>query len=282
MTPRLFLVLVLVLLRAGVPILHGQSPGPVSTERHGLVAVAGSTPGLPTLYPRPAPAALLLGAAVGIESKAEPDPAPALAPRDGASRWIAGHLARLGHWAPAILIGLLILTCVLCVPGAFITIAGGTLFGFGRGLLYGWLGALLGALAAFLLSRHLLRDRVRRWLTRYPRLAAIEDAVSEEGWKVVFLSRLAPGSPFFLLNYLFGITRIGLWEFLGATAIGMLPGTSLLVYVGALGHQAMSERDLTVWDWALRGIGLAALVWLVVVISRRAKRSLDARLRPPR
>ncbi len=284
MTPRLLLVriLVLVLLGAGVPVLHGERPGPASPERHGAVASAGSAPGSPTAHGRPAPTGFLLGAAVGSEAVGEREPVPAPAPQSGASRWIAERLARLGPWAPVLLIGLLILTCVLCVPGAFITLAGGTLFGFGWGLLYGWLGALLGALVAFLLSRHLLRDRVRRRLARYPKLAAIEDAVSEEGWKVVFLSRLAPGSPFFLLNYLFGLTRIGLWQFLAATAVGMLPGTSLLVYVGALGQQAMSGRDLTVLDWAFRAIGLGALVLLVALISRRAKRSLDAKLRPPR
>lgn len=284
MTPRLLLVLVLVLslLGPGIPVLHGEGPGSVSRDRRGAVAGAGLAGGSPTAHGHPAPGGLFLEAVTGAQTAAEPTQVAAPAPQSGASRWIAEHLSRLGNWAPVLLIGLLILTCVLCVPGAFITLAGGTLFGFGWGLLYGWMGALLGALVAFLLSRHLFRDRVRRRLARYPKLSAIEDAVSEEGWKVVFLSRLAPGSPFFLLNYLFGLTRIGLWPFLAATAVGMLPGTSLLVYVGALGQQAMSGRDLTVVDWAFRGLGLGALVLLVVLISRRAKRSLDAKLRPRR
>ena len=67
------------------------------------------------------------------------------------------------------------------------------------GALYGtwwevivFVGACLGAEAAFLLGRYGLRDWSRRRLAGFPQLMAIERAVSREGFKLVLLTRLSP------------------------------------------------------------------------------------------
>lgn len=286
----------------GALISAGASPSEPRADAHDLRRVEHprtTTAPPPTLEPelvpptpatdaRPAPHPT--EAPTSSEPRTDPLPTPAIGSNRGdsltaqASAWVAERLGRLGAWAPVLLVLLLVLANVLCVPGAFLTLAGGALFGFGWGLLCAWLGALGGAAAAFLIARHALRDRVRARLSRYPRLGAIEEAVTEEGWKVVFLTRLAPGSPFFLLNYLFGLTRVRFLPYLVATAIGMLPGTTLLVYLGALGQFAISGNETSLWGWAVRGLGLAALVAVVILVSRGARGALDRRLgaRPPR
>ncbi len=199
----------------------------------------------------------------------------------GPALTIVERLSAMGAWAPLVFVLLFGTCCVLCVPAAFLTLASGALFGVSWGLLYVWIGGLLGASAAFLISRHFLRDFVHRRLARHPRLGAIEQAVSEEGWKIVFLSRLAPGSPFFLLNYLFGITRVRFLPYICATAVSMIPGSLLLVYLGSLGQLAASGQSPTPWAWPLRMVGLTAMVGVVILISRRARRALDARLQDP-
>lgn len=53
-----------------------------------------------------------------------------------------------------------------------------------------------GATLAFLVSRYLARPLVEEKLKEYPRFAAVDDAVSREGAKVVLLLRLSPLFPF--------------------------------------------------------------------------------------
>jgi uncharacterized membrane protein YdjX (TVP38/TMEM64 family) len=191
---------------------------------------------------------------------------------------VAEALAALGPWAPAAFIALVALTCILCLPGAFLTVAGGALFGLAWGFLYVWIGALLGASAAFFIGRHFARGWILRRIARHPLLVAIEEAVTEEGWKIIVLSRLTPGSPFFLLNYLYGLTHVRFRDYFWATAIGMIPGTLLFVYLGSIGQMALTGRIRTAWDWTLYGVGLLALALAVLLIARRARRALHQAL----
>lgn len=191
---------------------------------------------------------------------------------------LAEFLAGLGPAAPIAFVALFVLFTVLCLPAGVMTLLGGFLFGPALGFLYVWVAALLGASAAFGVSRHLARAWVQRRLSNRPLLTALEQAVSEEGWRIVVLSRLAPGSPFFLLNYLFGLTRIGFRDYFWATAISVIPGSFLIVYVGSMGQLALTGRIRSPAAWALYGIGLLALALGVALIGRRAHRLLKQKL----
>ena len=94
------------------------------------------------------------------------------------------------------------------MPAAPLTIAGGALFGVFRGALYSLTGAVLGAMTAFLLGRHVARRAIARRLERMPRFAAIDRAVAASGRRIVFLLRLSPVIPFNFLNYALGLTTI--------------------------------------------------------------------------
>jgi hypothetical protein len=48
--------------------------------------------------------------------------------------------------------------------------------------------------------------------------------VEEEGWRFVAFVRLVPLFPFNLVNYAFGVTRIGLGEYAIASFVCMSPG----------------------------------------------------------
>ena len=191
---------------------------------------------------------------------------------------LADFITALGPWGPIAFVALFVITTVLCLPAGILTLAGGFLFGPAWGFLYVWIASCLGASAAFGVSRFLARDWIHRRLSQRPVLHAIEQAVSEEGWKIVALSRLAPGSPFFLLNYLYGVTRVRFRDYFWSTAIAMIPGSFLIVYLGSLGNLALSGRARSPMEWVLYGVGLVALGVAVVIIARRANRVLKDRL----
>jgi membrane protein DedA with SNARE-associated domain len=92
------------------------------------------------------------------------------------------------------------------------------------------IGATLGSSLAFLIARYLLRERIKRALHKRPKFKAVDEAVSEDGWRIVLLLRLSPLVPFNLQNYFFGITEIKFWQYMVATFVGIIPrGHSVLV-----------------------------------------------------
>ena len=188
------------------------------------------------------------------------------------------RLAGLGAWAPLAFVLGYILATVALVPGSILTLAAGALFGLWKGVLLAFIAATLGAAAAFLVARHLARDFVHRRLGGDQRVAAIDRAIGDHGRKIVFLLRLSPAFPFNLLNYLLGITTVRFTDYLIAS-LGMLPGTFLYVYyckvVGEVARLAGPNpvRGTPAY-YALLGVGLAATITVVAVVTRAARRTL--------
>ena len=139
------------------------------------------------------------------------------------------------------------------------------------------LAATGAATLSFLAARYVLRERVRALLVGRPRLLAIDRAVAEEGWKIVALLRLSPAVPFNLQNYLFGATAVPLSHYVAATAIGIVPGSLLYVYLGVLARAARQGGGAGApLEWLLSGIGLLATLAAVILVARKAKARLDA------
>src|SRR5689334_24647403 len=165
---------------------------------------------------------------------------------------------------------------VLLFPASFMTLGAGTIFGLKLGLVVALIGANLGALCSFLLARTFLREKVVGWTASHPRFRFLDQAIGKQGFKMVLLCRLSPIFPFILLNYFLGLTAVRVVAYVLANLLGMLPAMFLLVYVGATARAAL-EAQPTATDFyqqALKYIGLAATVVIVVVVTRMARRAL--------
>ncbi|HXO20309.1 MAG TPA: TVP38/TMEM64 family protein [Thermoanaerobaculia bacterium] len=197
------------------------------------------------------------------------------------AEWVAG----LGLWGPLVFIAGYAVATVAFVPGALLTLAAGAIFGLVRGTLYTFVGATIGAAAAFLVARYAARAAIERKTAGNPRFQAIDRAVSKEGFKVVALLRLSPIFPFNLLNYALGLTQVRFLDyFLGS--IAMLPGTLLYVYYGkAAGSLAAVAGGATVArgteGWVSLGIGLLATIAVTTFITRLASRALRQQIDEP-
>jgi len=166
---------------------------------------------------------------------------------------------------------------LLLVPGAILTIGAGYLFGIAGGMAVVWPSATVAAALAFLLARYVARERVERYARRHRKFAATDAAIAQGGWKVVALLRFSPVVPFALSNYLYGLTKIGFVPYISATALGMLPGTFLYVYLGGAGRSFEAGGKHSVWHWALLAAGLLATVAATVYVTRVAKKKLHRR-----
>ena len=94
--------------------------------------------------------------------------------------------------------------------------------------------SVAAATLAFVLGRTVARGWIARRIAGSPRFAAVDEAIGENGFRIVLLLRLSPLFPFNLLNYALGLTRLSLRDYVVASALGMLPGTILYVYLGSL------------------------------------------------
>ncbi len=191
------------------------------------------------------------------------------------SRWVDG----LGVWGPVVFMTAYSLATVAFVPGSILTLAAGAIFGIAWGTLYVFVAASVGACGAVLVARYLAREAIERKLDGNPRFAAIDRAVAREGRKIVTLLRLSPVFPFNLLNYGLGLTRVRLGDY-ALACFGMLPGTLLYVYTGALvGDLAAAVAGAGgapsgPGRWAVAVIGLAATAAVTIIVTRTARRAL--------
>jgi uncharacterized membrane protein YdjX (TVP38/TMEM64 family) len=196
----------------------------------------------------------------------------------GAVPQLAAWVEGLGLWGPAAFVAAYVLATVAFVPGSLLTLAAGAIFGLLEGTLLVFVAATAGAAGAFLVSRHLARAAVERRVAGSARFAAIDRAVADEGFKIVLLLRLSPVFPFNLLNYALGLTRVRFGDYLLAS-LGMLPGTLLYVYYGALAGEvaALAGGAATPrgpGSYALWLVGLAATIAVTAVVTRLARRAL--------
>jgi uncharacterized membrane protein YdjX (TVP38/TMEM64 family) len=189
----------------------------------------------------------------------------------------------LGPWGLVVFVVLYVTAAVLLLPAFVLTLGAGAVFGVARGFVAVWVGATLGATAAFLIGRYLARGWVARRIEGNPKFAAMDVAVAREGWKIVGLTRMSPAFPYVLLNYAFSLTRVSVRDFVLATAVGMVPGIAMYVYIGSLAGTlaGAGERARTPAEWALYAVGLLATVAVTVYVTRVARGALDKRIARP-
>jgi uncharacterized membrane protein YdjX (TVP38/TMEM64 family) len=202
--------------------------------------------------------------------------------------WLAAlvvRLSQLGPWAPVLFILLYVAAAVTLAPAFLLTVAAGALFGVWRGTLLVFVGAVLGASAAYAVSVRLTRLPFLAWLDRDPRVVAVRSAVAGEGAWVQFLLRLSPLVPFNLLNYALGLSHVRYRDFLVAS-VGMLPAIVMYTYYGkvvgdvaALAAGVAPPRGPAYYT--LLGVGLVTTVLATTLITRAARKAIEQQRRHP-
>lgn len=171
-----------------------------------------------------------------------------------------------------IFIGVYAITTFALLPGSFLTLAAGVIWGL-------WafpiviIAATLGSAISFVAARFWFHDRVQEKVQSYPKFRAINEAIGEEGWRVVGLLRLSPALPFSLQNWFLGITPVGFWPSQIATFFGIMPGTLLYVWIGSLGAQAAGD-DMSIAKYVVGGLGLLATLVVTVLVTKKANSKL--------
>ena len=132
--------------------------------------------------------------------------------------------------AAAAFLGIYIIAVAFSLPIALpLTLTGGALFGWlAVGLVM--VGATVGATVVFIAARTAFADLARE--RAGPFLSRLEDGFSRNAFSYLLALRLIPAAPFWVVNIVPALTRMGAGSFVLATFIGIAPGTAVFVSVG--------------------------------------------------
>ena len=149
-------------------------------------------------------------------------------------------------------------------------------YGIVGGTLVALTGAVIGATLAFIVARYFVRKNIEDYAKKNARFQAIDEAIGKNGWKIIGLLRLSPLIPFNLSNYFYGITAVSLKAYVAISAVGMIPGTLLYAYLGAIGKAGIAgeKTQHSSAQYILLGVGLVATIAVTILVSRIAKNAL--------
>jgi len=180
--------------------------------------------------------------------------------------WVAGF----GPLGPLVSVALNVVQVLVApVPGQFINLVNGYLYGIWLGGLYSLAGLVLGSALAMWLSRRLGRPLVERLvdastLARWDRLAAGRGAL------FFFLIFLFPLLPDDVACFIIGLSALPIPQMLLLATLGRLPGLIFSCWLGA------RATLLPWWAWASLTAGV---VFLAGVYLRCQERLEDGLLR---
>ena len=187
-------------------------------------------------------------------------------------------IQKLGPIGSVVFILTYIVITVAFLPASVITLGAGFIFGVVQGSILVFIGAMLGATAAFLIGRFVARDWIAKKVADNRFFSALDGAIADEGLKLVFLIRLSPAFPFNLLNYALGLTKVTLRDYVLGTT-GIIPGTIMYVYLGSLvGDLAMlgtgDAPSNPVISWIIRLLIFFTVVAITLYITKIARKAL--------
>ncbi|HDX4048922.1 TPA: TVP38/TMEM64 family protein [Enterobacter soli] len=136
-----------------------------------------------------------------------------------------------------------VVVSALSIPGAAIlTLLGGALFSLWQGIVLVSFASTLGATLAMLVSRYLLRDWVQQRFSQ--QMNTVNTGMNRDGAYYLFALRLMPLFPFFVVNLLAGLTRLGVWRYWWVSQLAMLPATAIFLNAGRELGKLTSLRDI--------------------------------------
>jgi uncharacterized membrane protein YdjX (TVP38/TMEM64 family) len=143
---------------------------------------------------------------------------------------------------------------------ALATIVSGYLFGIIAGTCYTIFAVMLGSIVVVLLVRYGFGRSLQREYGQYAN--GFNHELAHYGAYYILMIHILPMTPTVLVNILAGLSKISLWSFAWATALGILPGTIVHVLIGKELLTMKSLNDLLSWQT----VGLLTLLAFLVLV----------------
>ena len=152
------------------------------------------------------------------------------------------------------------------LPLVLFVMANASAFGLWLGFLYSWLGSCLGALLLFLLIRKYGQKRIFSFLSKHPKVRKLMDWVDRHGFGPLFLLLCFPFTPSVVVNIVAALSKISIYQYMLAVAIGKMVMIFTMSFVGYDLHSLITQPYRT------------AVVFLVIFILWYVGKRIEVRL----
>jgi len=193
---------------------------------------------------------------------------------------VVAYSDALGVWSVGVFFAAWIVAKVFLLDfvSIVLAIASGVVFGgVIEGATLSAIGATLGSLAAFQLSRTLLQQRVADAVDAQPVARALGKVVEEDGFRTVFVLRLSPIIPIPLgaYAYIYGASSLDVGSFASATFLGSFKPYLVDSYLGVFSKQILDGDSLDTSKDIILLLGVGALVLVGVFATDLAGQTFD-------
>ena len=145
------------------------------------------------------------------------------------------------------------------VPSTFLLLVSPMVWPPVQAFFLNWLGVVATGVVSYGFARFVARDWVQGWLP--PRVRRFDERLQFRGFVTVLVLRLAfYANP--TVQYALGISRVRFDSFLLGTALGMIPYTLLVTFVGAQFNDWIETHPPSTWRWIV--IGPALVVFTIL------------------
>lgn len=180
-----------------------------------------------------------------------------------------------------VLVASLALFPVFLIPSGPSMWLAGMIFGYGIGFVIIMVGTSIGMILPFFVSLF-FRDRIHKWLKRWPQQSAMVRLAGEGSWfhqfRVVVLFRISP-FPYTLFNYAVVVTNMRFWPYYCGSIAGMIPESFVYIYSGRLirtfADVKYGNHHLTNVEIIYNVASLIIAIIIIVIFTAYAKRTLN-------
>lgn len=172
---------------------------------------------------------------------------------------------QFGAWGPLVIIGIIIAETIIApVPGTFVPIIIGALYGVWPGVLIAWIGNVIGSIIAFWIARKLGRPVVKKIISEEK--IRKYDHYLHRRRIMIWVAYFIPLLPLDVLSFVIGLSQIRFRFFLGVIAVGFAGNGLLLTLFG--------ERliEATGWEKALWVAATIIFLAAAIIIERSTEK----------
>lgn len=172
---------------------------------------------------------------------------------------ITNYIKGFGLLAPLIAFIIFVAQAILPIfPFLILAAASGILFGFTKGFLIAWLGALAGACIFYWICRWIGFDKFQKYFAKRFNIQ-LKKIPSETAFWSLLIARIIPVVPTTLINASAALGGISFWNFFFSSALGKMP--TAFLYTG-IGLYLFNIQDVNL------ALGLIAAVLAISILGR--------------
>lgn len=178
---------------------------------------------------------------------------------------VRDYISSFGIFAPLVSILLMILQSIMApIPAFLITFSNALVFGWIKGAVISWTGAMIGAMICFYIGRFLGRDVAVKYAGK-TQLETFDNYFEKYGKLSILVARLLPFVPFDPISYGAGLTNMSFGGFAIATGLGQLPAT--IIYSYFAGNITAGGRGIL---WAMSAMFIVSAT-VMTIKNRKGK-----------